>query len=70
MTGHIDHLIREPALLALALIGLRSITAVGAGSATGHGLCSVEARAFDILKRPVDEAELASALRQFQQAQS
>src|SRR5207248_5569848 len=63
ISGQIDHLIREPALLALALVGLRSITVVGAGGATGHGLCTVEARAFDRLNHPADESELANALR-------
>jgi hypothetical protein len=67
LAGRIDHLINEPPLLALALIGLRSIRAVGAGNATGHGLCMVEARALDSFKRPADEAELADSLRRFQQ---
>jgi hypothetical protein len=64
LTGHIDHLIHDPALLGLALAGLRAITAIGGHSATGYGLCSTEARAIDGLKRPVDEASLAAALRQ------
>jgi len=63
LNGHLDHLIQEPALLALALAGLRSITAVGAGHSRGYGISTVEARALDALKRPVDEAELAAALR-------
>jgi CRISPR/Cas system CSM-associated protein Csm3 (group 7 of RAMP superfamily) len=64
LTGRIDHLIHDPALLGLALAGLRAITAIGGHSATGYGLCTIEARANDSLKRPVDEASLAAALRQ------
>lgn len=64
LTGRIDHLIHDPALLGLALAGLRAITALGAHSATGYGLCTVEARAIDSLKHPVDESGLATALRQ------
>ncbi len=63
-TGQFDHMIQDPALLALALIGLRSITAVGAGRSTGRGLCRVEAKTLDAAKRPVNEGELAAALRQ------
>ncbi len=70
LSGRIDHMIQDTALLALALAGLRSITAIGAAKAIGYGLCSVEARAFDAFRRPVDEAELARELRQFQQARS
>lgn len=64
LTGRIDHLIHDPALLGLALAGLRAITAIGGHSATGYGMCTIEARAIDSLKRPVDEASLAAALRQ------
>jgi CRISPR/Cas system CSM-associated protein Csm3 (group 7 of RAMP superfamily) len=62
-SGRLDCLFQDSALLALALAGLRSITMIGGGSAIGYGLCTVEALAFDVLNRPVDEAELADALR-------
>jgi hypothetical protein len=65
LTGRIDHLIHDSALLGLALAGLRAITALGGHSATGYGLCTIEARAIDSLKRPVDEASLAASLRQW-----
>ncbi len=62
-SGRLDCQVRDAALLALMLAGLRSITLIGGGSAAGYGLCTVEALAFDAANRPVDEAELADALR-------
>lgn len=61
-SDHIDYLLGDPALLGLALAGLRAITVIGSGN--GAGSCTVEAKAFDATKRPVDESQLASALRQ------
>ena len=69
LTGHIDHLLHDPALLGLALAGLRAITALGAQSALGYGLCTVEATALDATKRPVDESGLSAALRQLAKGQ-
>jgi CRISPR/Cas system CSM-associated protein Csm3 (group 7 of RAMP superfamily) len=59
----LDCQIQDTALLALTVAGLRSITVIGGGSAAGYGLCTVEALAFEAANRPVDEAELADALR-------
>jgi CRISPR/Cas system CSM-associated protein Csm3 (group 7 of RAMP superfamily) len=61
-SGRLDILFQDSALLALALAGLRAITVIGSG-ANGYGLCTVEVVAHDALKRPVDESELADALR-------
>ena len=62
-TGRLDCQVQDSALLALMLAGLRSITRIGGGGAAGYGLCTVDALAFDVANRPVDEAELADALR-------
>lgn len=71
LTGRVDHLLADPVLLGLALAALRSITALGQGSATGCGLCSVIVKAIDSTQHPLspnDEAALAAALRQFAQS--
>ena len=62
-SGSVDHQLSDPALLGLALAGLRSITTIGAGGSLGYGLCRVEARALDTSKHPVNDADLAAALR-------
>lgn len=61
-TGQVNHLLSDNAALALALAGLRSMTALGAGNATGYGMCRIEVRALDGVSRPVDESALAAAL--------
>ncbi len=62
--GQIDLVLDNPALLALALLGLRAITAIGGGKASGYGQCTVEAKAIDAAQRPVNDADLAAALQQ------
>ena len=67
-SGRIDlHLDQrnDPALLALALLGLRAITRFGAGSAHGYGLCHVEARALDDARLPILDSDLADALKAY-----
>lgn len=72
LNGRIEMLTHDLALIALALVGLRSVMALGGGKATGSGLCTVEAAAFDSARQPgnvsdaIDETELAAALRQLQ----
>jgi hypothetical protein len=60
--GQVNHLLSENVSLALAIAGLRSIRALGAGSATGWGLCHIDVGALDGESRPVDESVLAAAL--------
>ncbi len=62
--AQLNHRINDPALLGLALAGLRSITAFGAYRANGGGRCRVEVHALDEAKRPVNDSDLAAALRQ------
>ncbi|MCC7446704.1 MAG: hypothetical protein IT324_04770 [Anaerolineae bacterium] len=62
-TGSIELVQDDQALLALAVLGLRSITTLGAGKSAGYGQCSVEAKAFDPLKRWISDADLAAALQ-------
>jgi CRISPR/Cas system CSM-associated protein Csm3 (group 7 of RAMP superfamily) len=63
-TGQIDLVLENHALLALAILGLRSITVLGADKAAGHGQCTVEAKATDATKRSISDADLAGALQQ------
>lgn len=67
-SGQIDHQIAEPALLGLALAGLRSITALGSGGNLGYGLCRAEVRALDVSGHPVNDSDLAASLRQLARA--
>jgi hypothetical protein len=65
-SGQINHLLSDNGSLALAVAGLRSITAIGAGTATGYGLCRIEVRAVDAVNRPMDESALVVALERAQ----
>jgi CRISPR/Cas system CSM-associated protein Csm3 (group 7 of RAMP superfamily) len=67
-SGQVDHQIADPALLGLALAGLRSITTLGSGGSLGYGLCRVEVRALDASKHPVNDADLAAWLHQLVRA--
>jgi CRISPR/Cas system CSM-associated protein Csm3 (group 7 of RAMP superfamily) len=72
LNGRIELLTQDRALIALALIGVRAVTALGGGKSTGYGLCTVEAAAFDSARQTgrdseaIEDSELAAALRQLQ----
>jgi len=61
-SGQINHLLSDNGLLALALAGLRAITTIGAGRATGYGLCRIEATALDSVGREINDSALDAAL--------
>jgi hypothetical protein len=73
LIGRIELLTQDRAVIALALAGLRAVMTLGAGNATGHGLCTIEAAAFDSARQAgrvseaIEDSELAAALRQLQQ---
>jgi CRISPR/Cas system CSM-associated protein Csm3 (group 7 of RAMP superfamily) len=67
-TGIIQHLLGDKALLGLAVAALCSIRSIGAGRSAGIGLCTVQARALDSMKRPISERELVDALQQLKQS--
>ena len=62
--GQIDLLQSDFELLALTIVGLRSINVIGASSEIGRGLCHVDADVSDLLTgRIISNAELAASLQ-------